>query len=188
MTNVSILAPVHDLEEEGPNLAQGTDGPRAGHDADLIPEAEEGPRVHGGESPTHETEAAAVAQGIKGKRRSRKSDQRHPQKATAVLGDPGVSVGGIVEAVVHLAHLGKGSPSLHPPDVIKKKRRRTRIVKRNGTGRRKEREAETRERAPVAKKRKLKIRNENEIEIEIEIEIETETEIESTSLTVRRET
>lgn len=170
-TSASVPAPVHDHDEGGPNLAQGTDGPRAGHDEGLIQEAEDGPRVRDGEDPTHETEAAAVAQGIKEKRRSQKSDQRHLQKATAVPEGPGVSVGGTAEAVVRLTRPGEGSPNLHPLDVIKKKRRRIRIVKRNGTGERTERGAEIRERAPVARKRKLKRRN----------------EIESKSLTVRKE-
>lgn len=172
MTSASVPTPVHDRDAGGPNLAQGTGGPRAGHDADLIQGAEGDPRVHDGGGHIHETEAAAVAQGIEGKRRSQKNVQRRPQKATAVPGGPEVSVGGTVEAVAHLARLGKGSPHLHLPDVIKKRRRRTKIVTRNETGERTQSKAEAKESALGAKRRKVKIRN----------------EIESTSLTVRRET
>lgn len=174
MTSASVPTRAHDRDAGGPNPAQGTGGPRAGHDADLIQGAEGDPKVHGGGGRIHETEAGAVAQGIEGKKRSQKSDQRHPQKATAAPGGPEVSVGGTVEAEARLARLGKGSPHLHLPDVIKKRRRRTRIVIRNETGGRTQSKAEAKESALGAKRRKAKIRN--------------EIESENTSLTVRRET
>lgn len=173
MTSAGIPAPVHGPDAGGPNPAQGIDTPKADHDADHIQGAGGGLKVQDGEGPIPGTEAAVVGQGIEEKRRRQKSDQRHPQRATAVRGGPAVLTEDTIEAVVLPALLEKESPDLHLPDDIKKKRRtRTRIVKKNGTGGKTESGAEVRESALAAKRRKVKIRN----------------EMESASLTVRKET
>lgn len=172
MTSAGIPAPVHGRDAGGPNPAQGTDTPKADPDADHIQGVGGGPKVQDGEGPIPGTEAAVVGRGIEEKRRRQKSDRRHPQRATAVLGGPAVLTEDTIEAVVLPARLEKKSPDLHLPDDIKKKRRRTRIVKKNGTGGKTESGAEVRESALAAKRREVKIRS----------------EMESASLTVRKET
>lgn len=173
MTNVNILAPVQGHDAEGPDLAQGTGDQRAGHGADLILGAGGGPRAHGGGGLTPETEATAVDPGTEGRRRSQKNDQRHLQKATAVLGDLEVLAGDTAEAAVHLALLGRSHPDLHLHDAIKKRKRRTKIVKRSGTesGGKRGTAVETKESAPAPRRRRAKTRS----------------EIENASLTVRKE-
>lgn len=88
-----------------------------------------------------------------------------------MLGGPGASAEDTIEATVHPARLEKDPPNLHLRDAIKRRRRRTRIVKKNETGEKRQSGAGLRESAPAAKRRKLKIRN----------------EMESASLTARKE-
>lgn len=136
MTSASVPVPVHGHDEGGLNLAQDTGGPRAGLDADLTQGTGGGLRVHGEGGPIQETGAVAVDQGIEGKRKSQKSDRKHPQKATAALGDPEVLTGDTDAALALLARPGRGPPDLHLHDATKKRKRRTRIAKRNGRERR----------------------------------------------------
>lgn len=171
MININIPAPVQGHDAGGPDLAQSTGDQRAGHDVDLILGAGGGPRARVGGGLTPETEAAAVDPGTEGRRRSQKSDQRHLQRATAVLGDLEALAGDTAEAAVHLALLGENHPDLHLHDAIKKKKRRTKTVKRSETESGGKRGSEMIESAPAPRRRRAKTRN----------------EIENASLTARKE-
>lgn len=164
MTSVNVPTLVRGHGAGGPDLTQGTGDQRAGHDGDHIQGTGGSPKVRDGGDLGPERKTAAVGQGRERRRRSQRSDQRRPRKVTAALGGLEALAGGTAEAAVHLALLGGSRPDLHRPDVIKKRRRRTRIGKKTvrERGGRTGIESEKNANAPLVKRRRAKTRSGSE--------------------------
>lgn len=162
MTSANIPAPVPVPDVGDPDLVRDTDDRRADLGVGLIRGAGGGPRAHEGGGPTPGIETVALDLGTGGRRKSPRKDPRLPQKATAVPGGLGALVGGTGEVAVLLGPLREGSPGLRLLDATRKKKRRTRTARRNGTetGERTGTGAETNENAPPVRRKRAKIKNE----------------------------